>query len=449
MEPPRSTNASTSRMERDEISSWHGHNTQPRRDSSGDDDLFYAQLGRGASALLLRSASSLAAPHNKAEKEDHDGLGKAKEEAETETDNDDHDDHKAKEAEAEPDLDEAESEEKDTEKEKEKAEQMRRDEAMARQLQIQFLREDGGFVDDELLRQLVQSDVPLPAAPADNSEPIECAICCDEKPPSEIYTYFQCGHRYCTQCLREYYATHIKEGDVKLRCPYPNCPTAVLPMQITAVVTDAALLQKYNQFAWFDQVKSNPNTRWCTKPGCETVLTRQDDAVDQKVVCSGCETVTCFLCGDEWHEGFSCQGNRDRKVRLGLADTSVEDYAKKNVDDVRICPRCAVPIEKNKGCNTMTCSFCGCAFCWLCGQVMTPGHFSQKGPCKGKDGEAKWLKATVYTIIAVLVLTLPVWAGPAYVVYKMKQRKKKRQLARAEMQPVLATSHLPTDTTTT
>ena len=63
---------------------------------------------------------------------------------------------------------------------------------------------------------------------------------------------------------------------------------------------------------------------------------------------------------------------------------------------------------------------------------MTPGHFSQKGPCKGtlillraprhaapidfderaragKDGEAKWLKATVYTIIAVLVLTLPVW----------------------------------------
>jgi hypothetical protein len=69
------------------------------------------------------------------------------------------------------------------------------------------------------------------------------------------------------QCLREYYATHIKEGDVKLRCPYPNCPTVVLPMQITTVVTDAALVQKYNQFAWFDQVKSNPNTRWCTKPG--------------------------------------------------------------------------------------------------------------------------------------------------------------------------------------
>jgi len=83
----------------------------------------------------------------------------------------------------------------------------------------------------------------------------------------------------------------------------------------------------------------------------------------------------------------------------------------------------------------------------------TVRHWQQPG----KDGEAKWLKATVYTIIALMVVTLPVWyriyslpfqeealavrrlltqsfrrtarAGPAYVVYKMKQRKKKRQLS--------------------
>jgi len=130
-------------MERGEIVSSlqpaAGHYTQRRRDThAGDDDLFYAQLGRGASALLLSSASS--APHDQ-------GLGKAKEaeaELEAEAETDDHDHDKAKEAEAKPDADGAEAEEK----EKEKAEQMRRDEAMARQLQIQFLREDGGFVDD-------------------------------------------------------------------------------------------------------------------------------------------------------------------------------------------------------------------------------------------------------------------------------------------------------------
>jgi hypothetical protein len=30
------------------------------------------------------------------------------------------------------------------------------------------------------------------------------------------------------------------------------------------------------------------------------------------------------------------------------------------------CPKCHVPIEKNKACNHMKCSKCGHDFCWLC-----------------------------------------------------------------------------------
>lgn len=414
-----------------------------RQQGTESEELFYAQLGRGASVMLQFSSNNLdqfvmqdyEAQREGSEDKARDARveaqisadfaaseGKAKEE---EQGGEEQGKDKAKEGEGEEEDGHGMGKDEERRREEEKAEQMRSDEEMARQLQIQFLREGVG-ADEELLRQLnslVQNEAVLPSSHAQNEELVECAICCDEKGPQQIYTYYQCSHRYCVDCLKEYYATHIKEGNVKLRCPYPNCPTTVLPVQVEAVV-DVPLLQKYKQFAWFDEVKHNPNTRWCTKPGCETVLVRQSDS-EQKVVCSGCETVTCFLCGDEWHESISCQENKDHKVKLGLADTTVEDYAKKNVE-VRICPRCAVPIEKNKGCNTMTCSFCGCAFCWLCGELMTPNHFSQKGPCKGKDGEAKWVKATVYTIIALMVLTLPVWAGPAYAVYKIKQRRKNR-----------------------
>jgi hypothetical protein len=33
----------------------------------------------------------------------------------------------------------------------------------------------------------------------------------------------------------------------------------------------------------------------------------------------------------------------------------------------RKCPRCKVPIEKNRGCNHMICLHCGTDFCWSCG----------------------------------------------------------------------------------
>ena len=46
------------------------------------------------------------------------------------------------------------------------------------------------------------------------------------------------------------------------------------------------------------------------------------------------------------------------------------------------CPKCGIIIEKNKGCNHITCIQCGYQWCWLCNQQYTYGHFSI-GKCKG------------------------------------------------------------------
>jgi hypothetical protein len=46
-------------------------------------------------------------------------------------------------------------------------------------------------------------------------------------------------------------------------------------------------------------------------------------------------------------------------------------YRKHSSQQCRRCPNCRVNIEKNEGCNHMTCTYCGYEFCWFCKREYT------------------------------------------------------------------------------
>ena len=51
---------------------------------------------------------------------------------------------------------------------------------------------------------------------------------------------------------------------------------------------------------------------------------------------------------------------------------------------IKPCPYCNNHVEKNKGCNHMTCIICNTHWCWLCLQIIDKnnleGHFSDRHP---------------------------------------------------------------------
>ena len=63
------------------------------------------------------------------------------------------------------------------------------------------------------------------------------------------------------------------------------------------------MFDKYFRFKNNMLVERNPNLKWCTRPGCERIV---EKGSQPKVVCT-CGQETCFECGNEWHQGQTCE----------------------------------------------------------------------------------------------------------------------------------------------
>jgi ariadne-1 len=70
----------------------------------------------------------------------------------------------------------------------------------------------------------------------------------------------------------------------------------------------------------------------------------------------------CFKCNREAHAPSSCE-NLVKWLRQCQDDGETHKWIMVNTKD---CPKCNSAIEKNGGCNHMTCRKCTYEFCWIC-----------------------------------------------------------------------------------
>eukprot|EP01112_Ceratiomyxa_fruticulosa_P018754 TRINITY_DN6046_c0_g1_i1.p1 TRINITY_DN6046_c0_g1~~TRINITY_DN6046_c0_g1_i1.p1 ORF type:complete len:581 (+),score=135.14 TRINITY_DN6046_c0_g1_i1:247-1989(+) len=205
-----------------------------------------------------------------------------------------------------------------------------------------------------------------------------CAICYTDCKIEEMYTLEDCYHRFCFDCLRGHFRTQVTEGATRtIRCPNPTCKHIVTYHEVRHVL-DPETFSKYEDFLLRAVLGDDPNSRWCPRPNCGNAMI--GSPLNPMIVCPSdkCRFAFCFNCREAWHADATCEQYQQWKAENNEADQRFQNWAKANTKD---CPKCHSNIEKNGGCNHMTCASCKHQFCWLCKENYVSGHF-QNGKCQ-------------------------------------------------------------------
>jgi ariadne-1 len=195
-----------------------------------------------------------------------------------------------------------------------------------------------------------------------------CPICYDETTDT---LSMPCGHSFCRDCWSDFCSNAINEGPscVTVTCPQAGCPEVVTEEEMEAVLGNdcsSLILQKYFSYQLRSFVESNPLTRWCPGRGCERVACALSPAAMESegsvARCIDCYTDFCLVCGEEPHAPSNCKllAKWLHKCR------NESETANWIIANTKSCPKCSSRIEKNQGCNHMSCQQCRFEFCWIC-----------------------------------------------------------------------------------
>lgn len=225
---------------------------------------------------------------------------------------------------------------------------------------------------------------------------VQCKICLYDCPQTLMVKIEDCGCAFCKDCLRQYITFEVMEGAYDISCPDPNCPSqGVLNQTQMEILTDKQLMEKHRTFRLNTEVSLDANRTWCPSAGCDTICHICTGSKSQgvPVTCPTCVKEFCSLCSANWHPGLSCAENGAFLVKQGgeVGDLGMW-IGQMEGENIKRCPMCAVPIERDAGCAQMMCKRCKHVFCWYCLISLDDDfllrHYDS-GECQGKLGHSR------------------------------------------------------------
>ncbi|XP_065202301.1 potential E3 ubiquitin-protein ligase ariadne-2 [Planococcus citri] len=188
-----------------------------------------------------------------------------------------------------------------------------------------------------------------------------CPVCMCDTPATETLS-LQCQHKFCRDCWTRHVEVKITEGfSTEITCMAHKCDL-LLPEDFALSLPISSYLKvQYHTFAFQNYVRSHPYLRFCVGPNCKMIF-KANEVLAKRIICSSCNTMFCFKCGDSYHAPTDCVTIKNWLTKCA-DDSETANYLSVHTKD---CPHCNVCIEKNGGCNHMQCYKCRFDFCWLC-----------------------------------------------------------------------------------
>eukprot|EP01022_Parablepharisma_sp_SALTPOND_P033795 TRINITY_DN89656_c1_g1_i1.p1 TRINITY_DN89656_c1_g1~~TRINITY_DN89656_c1_g1_i1.p1 ORF type:complete len:507 (-),score=55.97 TRINITY_DN89656_c1_g1_i1:77-1507(-) len=200
----------------------------------------------------------------------------------------------------------------------------------------------------------------IPKAESKDSLNKECPVCFEDLDP-KLSDYLKCNHAFCPTCWKGHLLAQVSTGKSCLlsKCPYPKCQFRVGPSFFKKYLSEAeyARYQKYLLLSFTDD---NKVLKWCPGAGCGFVV-ECTGPINLEVTCK-CGCAFCFSCLNESHLPVPCETYK-KWMDKNTSESENVVWIKANT---KPCPKCKRAIEKNQGCNHMTCSQCKYEFCWIC-----------------------------------------------------------------------------------
>jgi len=205
---------------------------------------------------------------------------------------------------------------------------------------------------------------PNETTPQTSTEEIEDCGICYLSIPTNSSASLECGHPFCNNCLKSYLTQSIVDqgmGD-RIECPAFQCKTFIDSSIIKHVVNNYETIARYQQILINGYVEKARNILFCPSPDCVHAILIQN--VECKPVKCQCGYRFCATCRQNWHGPLQCSIVKAWEKKCEN-DSETSRWIAANTKN---CPKCKAIIEKNGGCNHMTCknTTCRFEFCWIC-----------------------------------------------------------------------------------